>query len=81
MYQYNKTIQKMINFDDVTKKRKAENNPNWPQIPDHPYRILIIVGSGSGKTISLFNLINRQPDVDKIYLYAKDQSKENINFY
>ena len=65
----------------LQKKRKAENNPNWPQIPDHPYRILIIVGSGSGKTNSLFNLINRQPDVDKIYLYAKDQSKENINFY
>ena len=81
MYQYNKTIQKMINFDDVTKESKAENNPNWPQVPDHPYRILIIVGSGSGKTNSLFNLINQQPDVDKIYLYAKDQSKENIDFY
>ena len=38
----------------------------------HPYRILIIGCSGSGKTIALFNLINNQPDIDKIYLYAKN---------
>ena len=61
----------MINFDDVTKENIKEHNPNWPQIPDHPYRILIIGGSGSGKTNSLFNLINQKPDIDKIYLYAK----------
>ena len=41
-------------------------------IPDHPYRILIVGASGSGKTSALFNLINNQPDIDKIYLYAKD---------
>ena len=58
----------MINFDDVVKENIKENNPNWPQIPDHPYRILIIGGSGSGKTNSLFNLINNQSDIDKIYL-------------
>ena len=45
-----------------------EHNPNWPQIPDHPYRILMIGGSGSEKTNSLFNLINQQPDIDGIYL-------------
>ena len=33
---------------------------------------LIIGGSGSGKTNALLNLINNQPDIDKIYLYAKD---------
>ena len=38
---------------------------------NHPYRILIIGGSGSGKTNSLFNLINQKPGIDKIYLYAK----------
>ena len=38
----------MINFDDVTLNTK-EHNPNWPQIPDHPHRILIIGSSGSGK--------------------------------
>ena len=31
----------MINFDDGTKENIKEHNPNWPQIPDHPYRILI----------------------------------------
>ena len=34
-------------FDDVKKENIKEHNPNWPQIPDHSYRILIIVGSGS----------------------------------
>ena len=36
------------------------------------YRILIIGGSGSGKTNTLLNLINEQHDIDKIYLYARD---------
>ena len=56
----------MINFDDVVKENIKEHNPNWPQIPDHPYRILIIGGSGSGKINSSVNLINQQPDIDKI---------------
>ena len=62
----------MINFDDVTKENIKEHNPNWPQIFDNPYRILIVKGSGSGKASSLFNLIIQQPDIYKIYLYAKD---------
>ena len=64
----------MFNFDDVTKKKKniKEHNPNWQQIPDLPQKILIIGGSGSGKTNSLFNLISQQPNIDKIYLHAKD---------
>ena len=62
----------MINFDDYTHENKIEHNLNWPYIPDHPYRILIVDGSGSGKTNALLNLINNQPDIDKIYLYAKD---------
>ena len=49
MYQCNKTIQKMINFHVVTKEKINKHNPNWPQIPDHPYKILIIEGYGSGK--------------------------------
>ena len=43
-----------------------------PHIPDEPYRILIIVGSGSGQTNTLLNLMENWPDIDKIYLYAKD---------
>ena len=62
----------MINFDDVAKESIKEHNPNLPQNSDHPYKISIIGGSGSGKTISLFNLIIHQPDIDKIYLNAKD---------
>ena len=62
----------MFNFDYNTKEDIKEHNPNWPQIPDHPYRILIVVGSGSGKINALLNLINHEPDIDKIYLYAKD---------
>ena len=62
----------MINFDDYTNENKTEHNPKWRYIPDHLYRILIIGDSGSGKTNALLNLINNQPDIDKIYLYAKD---------
>ena len=57
------------------KKKKyiiKEHNTNWPQSPDHPCRLLIIGGSGSGKTSSLFNLISHQLGIYKIYLYAKD---------
>ena len=62
----------MINFDDYTNENKGKHNLKWPYIPYHSYRILIIGSSGSGKTNPLLNLINKQPDIDKIYLYAKD---------
>ena len=62
---------KMINFDNYVNEGKTIHNKNWPYIPDHPHRILIIGGSGSGKT-NLLNLIENQPGIDKIYLYAKD---------
>ena len=70
----------MINFGDVIKENINELNPNWPQIPDHLYRILIIGGSGSGKTNSLFNLISQLPDTDKIYLYIKDPYETKYQF-
>ena len=47
---------------------------------DHPYRILIIGGSGSGKTNALLNLINNHPDIDKIYLYAKDPYEKKYQY-
>ena len=62
----------MITLDSFTNANNKKHNEKWPYIPDHPYRILIIGGSGSGKTNALLNLINKQNDIDKIYLYAKD---------
>ena len=63
----------MFNFDCVTNEDKKEHKPKWSEILDHPYQILIIGGSGSGKTNALLNLITNDPYIDKIYLYAKDQ--------
>ena len=61
----------MKNYDQSI---EINHNPNWPNIPDHPYKILIIGSSGSGKTNVLLNLIkNKQPDVDTIYLYTKEK--------
>ena len=57
----------MINFDDYVNENKTENNKSWPYIPDHPYWIVIIGGSGSGETNVLLNLI------EKIHM------KQNIN--
>ena len=62
----------MVNFDDIVNENKTKHSKNWPYIPYHPFRILIIGGSGSAKTNVLLNLIENQLDIDKIYLYAKD---------
>ena len=58
----------------------TKNRKNWLFIPDHPYRMLIIGGSGSRKTNALLNLIKEQSDIDKIYLYAKDLSEPKYEF-
>ena len=65
----------MINLDNIVNNDNQQHNEKWPYIPDHPYRILIIGGSESGKTNTLLNLINEQKDIDKIYLYTKDLSE------
>ena len=70
----------MINFDYYTNENKIEHNSKWPYIPDHPYRILIVGGSGSRTTNELLNLINIQPDIDKIYLYAKDPDETKYQY-
>ena len=64
----------MINLDSIVN----DKNEKWPDVPDDSYRILIISGSGSGKTNTLLNLINEQRDIDKIYLYAKDLSESKF---
>ena len=70
----------MINLDSITKESNKEHNEKWPYIPDHPYRIMITGGCGSGKTKALINLRNEQNNIDKIYLYAKDLSEPKYEF-
>ena len=57
--------QNCVTKDDIKKENIIEHNLNWPHIPGHAYRILVIGGSGSGKTNSLFNIIIHYPDIDK----------------
>ena len=70
----------LYNFDEYTNENRIKHNPNWPYIPDHPYRILIIGGSGSGKINALLNVIHNQPYIDKIYLYGKDLYEAKYQF-
>ena len=70
----------MINFDEIiTPNISRKHNPRWPHIPDHPYRILIVGGSGSGKTNALLNLLSHQ-NVDKIFLYVKDPYEDKYQY-
>ena len=70
----------MINLDSITNENNKKHNEKWPYIPDHPYRIIIIGGSGSEKTNVLINLINDQNDIDKTYLYARDLSEPKYEY-
>ena len=70
----------MFNLDDITNENDKENNKKWSFILDYSYRILIIGGSGSGKTNALLNLISQQDNIDKICLYGKDLSEPKYEF-
>ena len=70
----------MINFDNYVNENKTKHTKNWTYIPGHPYRILIIGGSGYGKTNLLLNLIENQPAIDKTYLYAKDPYESKYKY-
>ena len=73
----------MFNLDDTTNENKKDHNKKWPYIPDHRYGMLIIEGSGSGKTNALLNLVKEQDNdilIDKIYLYAKDLNEPKYQF-
>ena len=62
----------MINEGSITNESNKEHNEKWPYILDHPYRILIIGGSGSGKINILLNLITKRNDlIDKIICMLK----------
>ena len=58
----------MFNFDYITKDNIKEYNPNYPEIPDHPYRILVTGGSGSGKTNALLNLVNHEANINNFFI-------------
>ena len=67
----------MKNYDQSV---EINHDPNWPYITDHPYKILIIVGLGSGKTSALLKLIRHQrPDIDKFIYSSKIYSNQSIN--
>ena len=70
----------MFNLNDVTNGNKKEHNKKWLHILDHPYRILIIGGSGSRKIDALLNVIKEKGDIDKMFLYAKDLSETKYEF-
>ena len=60
---------------------EINHNTNWPYNHNHYFWILIIGGSGPGKTNVLLSLIkNQRPDIDKIYLYVKDPFKSKYQF-
>ena len=71
----------MFSLDGIKNENNKEQNIKRPFIPDYPYRILLIGGSGSGKTNALLNLIKKQNNIDKIYLYAKDITEPKQDFF
>ena len=70
----------MYNFDYITKEGIKEDHPNCSEIPDHPYRILIVEGSESRKTNVLLNLTTHKPDIEKIFYMIKINMKQNIDY-
>ena len=73
----------MFNLDNIRNENNEDHHKKWPYILDHPYRMLIIGGSGLGKTKVLLNLIKEQDSdslIDKTYLYAKDLSEPKYQF-
>ena len=69
----------MSNFDYIRKENIKQPNSNWLEIPDYHYRLLIIGGSASGKTISLFNLISHQQILIKFTDMTKIHMEQGIN--
>ena len=70
---------KMINFDNCVNENKTKHNESWPYIPDHPYRILIIGDSGSGKTNLLLTLIEINQTLIKYIYMQKIHMNQDIN--
>ena len=69
----------MINFDDFTGKNIKQHNLEWPQISDHPCRVLIVDGFGSVKINALLNLTNTKQKLIKYVFMLKIHMNRNIN--
>ena len=70
----------MFNFDFTTKEYIKEHNPSWPEIPDHPYRVLIVEGSGSWKTNALLNLLDDEPYKAKYQLLINKRESTDLKY-
>ena len=68
-------IQRCLTLEDMEK-----HNPKWLEISDHSHKIFITGGSGHRKTNTQVNLTNEEPEIDKVYLYAKDPYKAKYQF-
>ena len=61
-----------VNENHYAKIKATKTYKNYdPDLPQHPYRMLIIGPSNSGKTNILLNLIKHSKNYDKIYPFAK----------
>ena len=76
----------MFNFDYISKENIKEHNTKWPEIPDHPYRILITGGSGSGKIVHfndennfLHKLLLTNTQISRLHKVFANNSSANIN--
>ena len=56
------------------------HKPDWPPIPNYPYRILIVRGLGSRKTNPLLNIINQRSCTIKFIYMLKICMKQDTNF-
>ena len=70
----------MFNFDYIAKEDIKEHNPNWREIPDHLYWLLITGGSRSGKANALLDLINHEQILIKFIYMLKIYMKQKINW-
>ena len=68
----------MFNVVCSTNKDIKKHSPNWPEIPNHPYRILIVEVLDMEKTNALLNLVNNNQDFVKIFM-LKIKIKQNIS--
>ena len=70
----------MLNFDYIRKENIKEQNANFPDISENPYKILIVAIFGSWRLNTLLNVVSNKPDIDTIYSSAKDLYEKNVDF-